>query len=419
MIKAELLSIGDELLIGQVINTNVSKISKLLGAIGIDTHRITTIGDDEKAIVRAIHRAWNESDIVIATGGLGPTHDDISKNVVARFFHKKINLDATTLKHVQNRFKRLGYNNMPESNISQALVPDDFIALRNDEGTAPGLWYEEKKKVFVILPGVPHEMEWLMTKWVVPKLRKRYKGQTSAVIIHKVLLTAGLGESVLAEKIGNPKNFLAKGTTLAFLPRIGGVRLRITAKSDTAAAAKRAIGVAEHYIRSKVENYIYGEGDTLLEDAVVSLLQNKRSSVSTAESCTAGMLAMRITNVAGASDVFPGGVVAYANEIKTLELSIPGSTIKKYGAVSEQTAKAMAEHVRQKFDTTFGIAITGIAGPSGGSKEKPVGTVWLAIAEKGKPTHTKLLHNTGNRAMIRERATEIALEFLRQTLIRT
>jgi nicotinamide-nucleotide amidase len=416
MINAELLSIGDELLIGQVVNTNVSAISKLLGTIGIDTHRITTVGDNEKMLLQAIRRAWNESDIVIATGGLGPTHDDISKNIVAKFFRKKLHLDRATLRHVQARFTKHGYTKMPESNIGQAMVPDDFIILRNDEGTAPGLWYQEKQKVFIILPGVPHEMSWLMSKWVIPKLRNFYKGKASSVILHKVLQTAGLGESVLAEKIGDPNSFLSAGATLAFLPRIGGVRIRITVKSDDVLAAKKTLKSVERKIRSRIEQYIYGEGDEPLETAVVALLQKQKATVATAESCTAGMLAMRITNVTGVSEVFPGGVVTYANEVKAKELNIRPALIKKYGAVSEQTAVAMAESVRQKFSTTFGISITGIAGPSGGSKEKPVGTVWIAIAERGKATQSKLLHNTGDRSMIRERSTEIALEFLRQIL---
>jgi len=416
MIKAELLSIGDELLIGQVINMNVATISKLLGAIGIDVHRITTVGDNEQALLQTTRRAWDESDIVIATGGLGPTHDDISKNVVAKFFRKKLYLHTATLRHVRARFKRLGYATMPEINVGQAMVPEDFVALRNDQGTAPGLWYQDKRKVFIILPGVPHEMEWLMAKWVIPQLRNHYKGNTASVILHRVLQTAGLGESVLAEKIGDPNTFLQAGASLAFLPRIGGVRLRITVKGSNSVAAKKALRSAERHIKSKVGKYIFADDDTPIESAVVDLLHKQRRSVSTAESCTAGMLAMRITNVPGSSDVFPGGLVTYANTAKIKELNVSPATIKKHGAVSEQTAKAMAENVRKKFNTTYGIAITGIAGPSGGSKEKPVGTVWVAIAEKGKLTRTKLLHNTGDRAMIRERSTEFALEFLRQTL---
>jgi len=234
--------------------------------------------------------------------------------------------------------------------------------------------------------------------------------------MHKVLQTAGLGESVLAEKIGDPKTFLPDGVTLAFLPRIGGVRLRITVKSHTALSAKKALAVTERNIRAKVGKYIFGQGDEPLETVIVALLQKRNASMATAESCTAGMLAMRITNVPGASEIFPGGVVTYANKVKTRELNIRPAIIKKYGAVSEPVAEAMAENVRQKFGTTFGVAITGIAGPSGGTREKPVGTVWIAIAEKGKVARTKLFQTMGDRAMIRERSTEVALEFLRQIL---
>jgi nicotinamide-nucleotide amidase len=322
------------------------------------------------------------------------------------------------LRDVEARFGKLGYRRMPESNIGQAMVPEGFTALRNMEGTAPGLWFEEKQKVFVLLPGVPHEMEWLMTKWVLPNLRKKYRRRTSGVIVHKLLQTAGMGESLLAERIGDPKTFLAAGVTLAFLPRIGGVRLRLTAKAANASEARKALSRAERHIRSRIAASIYAEGDTPLEATIVALLAEHRATVSTAESCTAGMLAARITNVAGSSEVFPGGMITYANASKVRDLGVAPALLKKYGAVSEETAVAMAENVRKKFGTTYGVAITGIAGPAGGSKQKPVGTVWIAVAQKGHSARTKLLRNPGNRQMVRERSTEFALEFLRQALSR-
>ncbi len=417
MIKAELLSIGDELLIGQVVNTNVSTIGKLLCTIGIDTHRVTTVGDNKKDLLRAIKRAWKESDVVIATGGLGPTHDDISKKIVADFFGKKLVRHEPTLRQVRARFRKFGYATMPVANIGQADIPQGFTPLRNDQGTAPGLWYKQGKKVFIILPGVPHEMSWLMDKWVIPKLRKQYKDKASGVILHKVLHTSGVGESSLAEMIGDPQKFLGPGATLAYLPRIGGVRLRITVKSNTQAAAKKILLGVEKYIRAQAKQHIYGDDDVTLEETVVDLLLKKKQSVATAESCTAGMFAARLTNVPGATGVFPGGIVSYANEIKEKELNVPAKILKHYGAVSEETAILMAEHIRRKFGSTIGISITGIAGPTGGTKTKPVGTVWVALAQKGKKTKTQLLHNVGDRAMIRERSVEFALEFLRRALI--
>lgn len=417
MIKAELLSIGDELLIGQVVNTNVATIGKLLGTIGIDTHRITTIGDNKKDLLKAIKRAWKESDVVIATGGLGPTHDDISKKIVADFFGKKLMIHEPTLRQVRARFRKYGYATMPAANIGQAEIPQGFIPLRNEQGTAPGLWYQKGKKVFVILPGVPHEMLWLMNKWVIPKLRKQFKNQGSGVILHKVLHTSGVGESSLAEMIGDPQKFLGPGATLAYLPRIGGVRLRITVKSNSPSKAKKLLLGVEKHLRAQANQHIYGDDDVTLEEIVVDLLHKKRQTVATAESCTAGLLAARLTDVSGVAGVFPGGIVSYANDIKKKELNVPAKILKRFGAVSEETAILMAEHVRRKFGSTIGISITGIAGPTGGTKKKPVGTVWVALAQKGRKTKTKLLHNAGDRTMIRARSVEFALEFLRRTLI--
>lgn len=415
MVTAELLSIGDELLIGQVINTNAAYIADALGSIGIYVHRVTTVGDNEKGLRQAIRRAWSESGVVIATGGLGPTHDDISKRVVAKFFGKKLHFDRATLRQVQARFRPLGYKTMPEGNEGQAMIPDGFEALRNEKGTAPGLLYHHNQRTFIILPGVPQEMEWLMTKWVVPKLRTFYK--TTGVILHRTLQTTGIGESVLANTIGDVKEFLEEGVTLAFLPRIGGVRLRLTVRAKTGAEANRKLDKAARYIYSKAGHSIFGEADTTLEEAVVSLLRKRHATIATAESCTGGMLAARLTNVAGASDVYPGSIVAYANAVKVHELGVSRTLLDRHGAVSEEVVTAMAEGARKKFDTTFGLAITGIAGPSGGTPEKPVGMVWIAIAEQGKVSEAMLLHNLGDRRTIRERSAEFALEFLRQRLI--
>ncbi len=418
MLKAELLSIGDELLIGQIVNTNASTLSKKLNAIGIDVHRITTCGDSIRDIRQAVQRAWKESDVVIATGGLGPTHDDISKAVVAKYFDKELLLDKKTLTRVKARFTLHGYKKMPDINIGQAMVPTDFLALPNEWGTAPGLLYHVKGKTFVILPGVPHEMEGLMTYSVIPQLKKLYKGKFGQVIHHRVLLTTGIGESLLAEKIGDVKEFLEEGATLAFLPKTSGLRLRISVRADSEKKAQAISTRIENHLRIRAAGFIFGSENETLEESVVGLLKKTKTTVSTAESCTGGMVAMKITNIPGSSDVFPGGVVSYANEIKTSELGVSKDILKKYGAVSEECAIAMAEGIRKKYDSTYAISETGTAGPDGGTKEKPVGTVWLALAEKGKPTETRLLQNTGSRSIIRERATDAALEMLRRRLIR-
>ena len=415
--QAEILSIGDELLIGQVINTNAAEISKQLNAIGIAVSRVTTIGDDEKEILNAMKEAWKKNDIVIATGGLGPTHDDISKNVVAKFFKKKLILDKKTLANVRARFRSFGIKKMPEVNIGQAMIPQGFYVLRNDRGTAPGLLYSQRGKTFIILPGVPHEMLWLMDKWVITELRTTYKKKLGNVIIHRTLLTVGIGESTLAEKIGDVKKFLEKGATLAFLPKTSGVRLRISVSDSSEKIAKAKVARLEKYIRVRAESFIYGSALDTLEEKVFELLKKKKATLSTAESCTGGMLSMRITNVAGSSDVFMGGVVSYVNSVKINELGVSKEIIEKFGAVSEECAMAMAEGALKKFSTTFALSITGIAGPGGGTKEKPVGTVWIALAEKNKGTVTKLHKFAGDRVIIRERSADSAMEMLRRRLL--
>lgn len=417
MLTAELLSIGDELLIGQIVNTNASYLSEQLNSLGIEVKRITTVGDNEKDIIRAMQRARKENDIVIATGGLGPTHDDISKNVVAKFFKKKLVLDTKTLRHVEARFKSFGYKKMPENNIGQALVPQDFTALRNDKGTAPGLLYYDNNKTFIIMAGVPHEMKWLTQKWVLPYLKKHYKGRFGQAIIHKTLLATGIGESLLAEKIGDMKDILEAGVTLAFLPKTSGIRLRISARAPSQSKAEAAIKRVEKRINSKVSQYIFGSDEQTLEDIVVSLLRKKGQTVSFAESCTGGMLAMRLTSVAGASNVYHGSVVTYADSLKTRELNVTPKILKQHGAVSEECVKAMAVGALKKFQTTFGIAISGIAGPDGGTPDKPVGTIWIALAERGHSTIAKKYHFGDGRPIVRERACDAALEMLRQRLL--
>lgn len=417
MLTAELLSIGDELLIGQIVNTNASFLSERLNEIGIDVHRVTTVGDNEKDIMKAMRRAWKESDIVIATGGLGPTHDDISKNVVAKFFKKELVMDKKTLAHVEARFKSFGYTKMPEKNIGQALVPKGFIALRNDKGTAPGLLYHEDGKTFIIMAGVPHEMKWLTEQWVISYLKKRYKGKFGKAIIHKTLLATGIGESLLAEKIGDMKDILEQGATLAFLPKTSGIRLRISARAETEGKAKAIINRVEKKILSTAKQYIFGSNDDTLEALVVHLLKEKKKTISVAESCTGGMLSMRITNVPGSSKVYPGSIISYADDVKIEELNVLPAVVKKHGAVSEECVVVMAEGVLKKFGTTYAIAISGTAGPDGGTKAKPVGTVWIALAQKGKPTAAKLFNFGDGRAIVRERSCDAALEMLRRRLM--
>lgn len=295
------------------------------------------------------------------------------------------------------------------------MVPEGFRPLKNDCGTAPGLLRQERGKTFIILPGVPLEMEAILQSGVIPFLRRTYKKKLEA-IRHRTLLTTGIGESSLAEKIGDPKEFLRKGTTLAFLPRAPGVRLRITTHAKTPAAAAREIARVENILRNRAGKYFLGSEDESLEAHIVKLLAEHGKTLSTAESCTGGLIASMITNVPGASAVYKGSVVAYNNSVKERQLGMKSETLERFGAVSEETARDMAEGAITHLDTDFALSVTGIAGPSGGTPEKPVGTIWIALAERGTKTIASKLQLDFGRTANRERAVQAVLELLRRRL---
>ncbi len=413
--RAELITIGDELLLGQVVNTNASYIGRELGTLGIPLVRETTVGDDRAAILAEFRRAWKSADVVIVTGGLGPTHDDISKSAVATFFRAKLLLHQPTLAAVKERFKTLGYEKMPEANIGQAMVPEGFRALKNERGTAPGLLLHKQDKTFVILPGVPPEMEAIIQSGVLPFLKKTYKKRL-LFIRHRTLLTTGIGESTLAEKVGDPKQFLHEGMTLAFLPRASGVRMRITCHAKTASAATRELALVERILRERAGNYIFGEEGESLEALVVKLLTEQHKTVATAESCTGGLISSMLTGVPGASAVYFGSIIAYQNKVKESALGVRRQTLERFGAVSEETAREMAEGALARLGTDFALSVTGIAGPNGGTPEKPVSTIWLALAERGARTITQVLHADYGRSANRERAAAVALGMLQKRL---
>jgi nicotinamide-nucleotide amidase len=413
----EIITIGDELLSGHIVNTNAAWMGRELGEIGLSVRKATTVGDDAKALLATFRQAWNENDIVIVTGGLGPTHDDISKAAVSKFFRKKLVLHKPTLAAVRGWFAKLGYAKMPEVNVGQAMVPEDFIPLRNERGTAPGLLYYKGRKTFIILAGVPTEMEYIMKTGVLPFLKKNYKKHL-VVIKHHTLITSGIGESVLVEKIGDPATFLREGTTLAFLPKPGAVRLRITSRGTTARAADREIARVEKTLRERVGVSIFGVDDETLEAAIVKLLTERGKTLSTAESCTGGLIASKLTDVPRASAVFLGSMVAYNDRIKTELLGVKQSVLEHDGAVSEETAKEMAEGALSALGTDFALGVSGIAGPDGGTAKKPVGTIWIALAERGAATTAKELQGDFGRHVNRERAAAAALDMLRKRLVR-
>lgn len=415
-VRAELISIGDELLIGQVVNTNASTLAKALNSTGVRVSRVTTVGDDAAEIRRSFERAWKEQDVVIVTGGLGPTHDDISKAVVSEFFAAPLEFHEDIFEKVRQRFERLGVKKMPESNRSQAMVPQGFVALRNDVGTAPGLMLIKEGKLFAILPGVPHEMEFILKDSLLEQMHSSFEGRGLEAIIHRTIITAGIGESLLADKLGDVGSLLQGEATLAFLPRSSGVRLRITAIGERRAKVENALYRITKTIYNRIGRHIVGQDDASIAEAVVRLLEERDETIAVAESCTGGMLGAALTDVTGSSAVFLGGVISYSNEVKQLHLDVPLEMIETHGAVSEQVALIMAERAREKFNATYALSVTGIAGPGGATATKPVGLVYVGLAQQGHPTVARKFQFIEDRKINRERSVASALEMLRRRL---
>jgi nicotinamide-nucleotide amidase len=414
-LKAEIISIGDELLIGQVLNSNQSFIAEKLNSVGVFADRMTTVGDDELEILDAFRIAFSTHDIVTVTGGLGPTHDDITRAVVCKFFNTDIVLNNDALENVKKIFSR---RNVPPRKVNedQALVPRACTVIQNRLGTAPGYFFERDGKYFFVMPGVPFEMKTMMEDFILPFLRKQ---NTGLVIRHLTLKTTGIAESFLAELIGDVKNLFSQdsGITLAFLPSPLGVRLRITARAKTIDEAEHHIQDVEAKLRVKAEKYIYSSGENELEDTIGTLLRERKFTLAVAESCTGGLIADRITNISGSSEYFERGMICYSNKSKIDELGVPSDFIKQYGAVSRQVAEAMAFGIRTKSNADIGISTTGIAGPSGGSAEKPVGRVWIGYSDKDETIALQFNFN-GERRIIKERAAQAALELVRRRILR-
>ncbi len=413
--NAEIITIGDELLIGQVINSNQAYIAERLNAAGIFADRMTTVGDDEIKILPAFAEAWKRSDVVAVTGGLGPTHDDITRACICKFFETDLVLDAQALENVRQIFARR--NQEPKKiNEEQALVPRGCTVIQNRLGTAPGYLFERSGKFFFAMPGVPYEMKGMMEDFIIPLFEKK---DTGLVIRHRTLKTTGIAESFLAERIGGVESLFAPGSgvSLAFLPSSGGVRLRITAKAPNISQAENLIRDVEKKIRDKTERYIYGVDETELEETVGTLLASNNLTLSIAESCTGGLIADRITNVSGSSLYFERGIITYSNASKIQELDVPSAFFEQHGAVSKEVAEAMASGVRSKAKSDIGLSTTGIAGPAGGSAEKPVGLVWIGYSDSEKTLALKFIFN-GQRRIIKERSAQAALELLRRNLLK-
>jgi nicotinamide-nucleotide amidase len=411
---AEIITIGDELLIGQVINTNQAYIAGQLNSVGIAVGRMTTVGDREAEILESFRHGFEKFHVVAVTGGLGPTHDDVTRRAVCKFFETDLVVNEQALENIRQLFARRGLK--PERiNEDQALVPRGCIVMQNRFGTAPGYFFDRAGKYFFVMPGVPFEMQEMMEDFILPFFRQR---PTGTVIRHRTLKTTGIPESFLARRIGDPRDVLGQGgSTLAYLPSPTGVRLRITVHAPSEQEAERRIAAVEENLRGKVGKYIYGADNEELEDVVGRLLTERGLTIAIAESCTGGLIADRITNTAGSSAYFERAVVAYSNESKVQELEVPRALIAQHGAVSEQVCKAMANGIRTRSATAIGLSTTGIAGPTGGTPEKPVGLVWIGYADEHETIALKF--NFGdNRRRVKERAAQAALELVRRKLLK-
>ncbi len=374
---AEIITIGDEILIGQIVDTNSAWMGTILNETGIKVHQITSVSDNREHILTALKEASHRADIILITGGLGPTRDDITKHTLCEYFKVSLRLDEKVLEDVTALFKRFG-RGVTDINRKQAEIPENCTPLHNKNGTAPGMWFEEKEKIYVSMPGVPFEMKGLMKDEVLPRLKKKF---TLPVIIHKNVLTQGIGESMLAEKIADWETSLAQEEIkLAYLPSISMVRLRLSISGKDAKVLQERIDRKVSELQKIAGQHIYGYDNETLEGIVGNLLKANKQSLSTAESCTGGYIAHRIVSVPGSSTYFKGAIVAYDYEIKTNELGVSNETLKKHGAVSQEVVEQMAVSVRKKLNTNYSIAVSGIAGPDGGTEEKPVGTVWIAVA---------------------------------------
>jgi len=409
MIKAEILNIGDELLYGQVTNTNAQWLSTELDKIGIRVIRHTVVPDAEEAILEALQEAQNRADAILITGGLGPTKDDITKKTLCKFFNTQLVRHLEALRVVTEFFESRG-REMLEINRQQADLPENATYIPNLKGTAPGMWFEKNGKVFVSMPGVPHEMQFLMQSYVLEHLQQFFK---TPFIAHKMIKTVGIGESYLAKEIEEWENNLPSHIKLAYLPSFGMVRLRLTGSGTDKEQILKDIEAETQKLLPLIDKYVYGFDDDDLAIAVGKLLKSKNKTIALAESCTGGFLAHSFTQHAGSSEYLKGSLVAYSNDIKINILGVKAETIEKYGAVSEQTVLEMAYNIRKMFGADIGVATSGIAGPGGATPNKPVGTIWVAYSDENE-TKAKL-YQLGNDRMVNiQVTTNLLLDWIRR-----
>jgi nicotinamide-nucleotide amidase len=410
--NVELITIGDELLLGFTVDTNSAYLARTLAERGVAIVRRTSVGDTMDVIVSAVREALDRTGAVITTGGLGPTSDDLSRDAVARVFDRQMRVDEEHLEWMRTRWRTRFGREMPESNTRQALLPQGARKLENKHGSAPGIFLEDGNGRWVaMLPGVPREMRGMTHDVLLPLLAERGAG-SDHVIRSRTLRTTGIAESLLQDKLTGVE--MPANVSLAYLPGVDGVDLRITTEGSVA-ESESALGRLSSVLRARVGEWVYAEGDGDLASVLLEISRARKLRVAVAESCTGGLLGARLTAIPGSSDVFVGGVIAYANEVKRRELGVPQATLDSHGAVSEQTVRAMASGVRSKFAVEIGLGISGVAGPGGGTKEKPVGLVWVAAAI-GERLEARSFQSVGDRAEIRYRGAQAAMELARRML---
>ncbi|MBL0126286.1 MAG: CinA family nicotinamide mononucleotide deamidase-related protein [Flavobacteriales bacterium] len=412
---AEIISIGDELLIGQTVNTNAGWMGEQLGLIGIRPKRVLTISDDLPEILSALATA--KADIVLITGGLGPTNDDITKHALCEFFGTRLIRHPEVEVRIEEMFARMGRSpkDLLEMNRAQADLPEHCTVIPNDRGTASGMWFERDSRVFVSMPGVPYEMKAMMSGRLLPMFTERFAPPT---IIHRTVLTTGLGESALAQRIADWEDDLAADDIkLAYLPSPGLVKLRLsTYANEDPGSARSSIDDQVLQLYALIPELIFGTGEERLEQVVGTLLRERGQILSLAESCTGGYLSHLITSIPGSSAYYIGGVVSYTNSVKMEELGIPGDMLELNGAVSQPVVERMALGVRAALHSDWSVAISGVAGPDGGTEEKPVGTVWIAVAG---PDGVRSVRGAfpGTRDLVIKRSAVAALDQLRKRLL--
>lgn len=412
---AEIITIGDEILIGQIVDTNSAFIAQKLNEAGIRVKQISSVSDDREHILTALAEAAGRADIILITGGLGPTKDDITKKTLASYFGVELVENAAALENVQRVFKRTRGSDhvLLDVNKQQALVPENCEVILNKNGTAPGMWFNHAGKIYVSMPGVPFEMMYMVEEEVIPKLKSTF---SLPVIIHKTILTAGEGESFLADKIADIEDELPPYIKLAYLPKLGQVRLRLSAYGEDETLLEQKVNEFAARIIERVGNVVIAQEDVPFEKAILNYMAEKGLTLSVAESCTGGYISQLFTQHPGSSKVFLGGGITYSNELKESIIGVTSETLAQYGAVSEQTVTQMAEGALRAFKSDYAIAVTGIAGPDGGTEDKPVGTVWIGVAKAGK-TQVKKFTFGNKRTQNIERSAVAAL-FMLNTLIK-